>query len=215
MTAKPARAQIATPIAALTAVLVAASVVLTFAVPARAADQSDPDWPCVQRKVPNLSAGQMWAGPPAEGDWEDDPEIARLAGVMAARRTSLDEVRALATDYASGLETSERPARMSLLFSGVLDRIDSERREIMSGISRYAHSQVALSDQVREKEAALAEMRAAPEPDLDRVEEAQDNLNWDIRVFRERSQSLTYVCETPVLLEQRAFAIARILAEFT
>lgn len=210
MTAKPARA----PRAALALVL-AAGLLPPLAGPVRAADQSDPDWPCVQRKVPNLSAGQMWAGPPAEGNWEDDPEIARLAGVMAARRTSLDEVRALATDYASGLDTAERPARMALLFSGVLDRIDTERRQIMSGISRYAHSQVALSDAVKEKEAALAELRAASEADLDKVEEAQDNLNWDIRVFRERSQSLTYVCETPVLLEQRAFAIARILAEFT
>jgi hypothetical protein len=28
-------------------------------------------------------------------------------------------------------------------------------------------------------------------------------------VFDERKQSLTYVCESPVILEKRAFAIAR------
>lgn len=202
------------PVRTLLAVL-AIVIFPTFAGLATAADQSDPDWPCVQRKVPRLSAGQMWPGPPAEGNWEDDPAISRLAGVMAARRTTLDEVRALAADYGAEIEPSSRPARMALLFAGVLDRIDTERRAIMGGISRYAHRQVALSDAVKAKETALAELRADPEADPDAVEEAQDNVNWDIRVFRERSQSLTYVCETPVLLEQRAFAIARILAELS
>jgi hypothetical protein len=182
--------------------------------PARAADQStDPDWPCIQRKVPSLSVGQMWSGPPAEGNWEDDPDIARLARTMAARRTSLDEVKALATEYASTLSPEQRPGQMALLFTGVLDRIDAERHDVMGGISRYAHQQVGLSDSVKADEAALAALRADPNPDLDKVEEAQDKLNWGVRVYRERSQSLTYVCETPVLLEQRAFAIARILAD--
>ncbi|PZQ49009.1 MAG: hypothetical protein DI556_12745 [Rhodovulum sulfidophilum] len=181
---------------------------------ARAADQStDPDWPCIQRKVPSLSVGQMWSGAPAEGNWEDDPEIARLARVMAARRTSLEEVTALARQYAATVEPGERPGRMALLFTGVLDRIDAERHEVMGGISRYAHRQVSLSDEVKAEQAAFDAMRADPDADLDKVEEAQDKLNWDIRVYRERAQSLTYVCETPVLLEQRAFAIARILAE--
>ena len=37
-------------------------------------------------------------------------------------------------------------------------------------------------------------------------------LDWDQRIFTERQQSLTYVCETPVILEQRAFALGRIIA---
>ena len=192
-----------------------AALALAAAAPglARAADQrTDPDWPCVQRKVPSLSVGQMWPGPPAEGDWRDDPDLARLAGVMAARRTPLEEVKALAEEYASGIEPAARPERMALLFAAVLDRIDSERHEVMGGIGRYAHKQVGLSETVKAEEAALATLQADPNADPDKVEEAQDKLNWDIRLYRERSQSLTYVCETPTLLEQRAFAIARILA---
>jgi hypothetical protein len=180
-----------------------------------AADQTDPDWPCIQRKVPSLSVGQMWGGPPAEGDWTHDPDIVRLANVMAARRTSLDEVKALATDYAGTLDPTQRQPRMALLFSGVLDRIDAERREVMGGISRYAHHQIDLSSGVKEKETTLADLKADANADPDKVEEAQDNLNWEIRLYRERAQSLTYVCETPVLLEQRAFSIARILGEIS
>ncbi|MER2510585.1 hypothetical protein [Amaricoccus sp.] len=179
---------------------------------ASAASFDDPDWPCIQRKVPTLSVGQMWPGPPPEGDWLADPELARLVDVVAARRTSLDEVKTLADAYAAKLPAEERPARMALLFAGVLDRIDVERAQIITGIGRYAHKQADVSTRVKAREAEIATLEAAPEPDLDKVEEMRDTLNWDIRVYRERAQALTYVCETPVLLEQRAFAIARILA---
>ena len=36
--------------------------------------------------------------------------------------------------------------------------------------------------------------------------------DWDIRIFEDRRQSLVYLCEQPVLLEQRAFALARAIA---
>lgn len=200
MSAKPGRALIGL-------------LLLCAAAPAWAADPAvDPDWPCVQRKVPTLSVGQMWSGPPAEGDIAADPDLMRLAGLMAPRRTSLDEVKALATDYAGGVDPGARQARMALLFTGILERIDAERRDVMGGISRYAHRQASMADSVKQEEADFAKLRDAPDADPDKVEEAQDKLNWDIRMYRERAQSLTYVCETPVLLEQRAFAIARILA---
>ncbi len=196
---------------------VAAVVLIAFLfgplfAPAEAATFDDPDWPCVQRKVPTLSVGQMWPGPPPEGDWRDDPELAGLVDVVAARRTSLDDVKALADAYAAKLPAEARAPRMALLFAGVLDRIDVERGQIITGIGRYAHKQADVSARIKEREAEIATLEAAPEPDLDKIEELRDTLNWDIRVYRERSQALTYVCETPVLLEQRAFAIARILA---
>ena len=37
----------------------------------------------------------------------------------------------------------------------------------------------------------------------------QDKLLWDIRVYDDRHQSATYVCEVPTLIEQRIGAIAR------
>ena len=37
------------------------------------------------------------------------------------------------------------------------------------------------------------------------------SLDWDMRIYEERERSLTYVCEVPVLYEQRAFAIAKLI----
>jgi hypothetical protein len=60
--------------------------------PAPAQPVEDPDWPCVQRKVPSLSLGQMWGGPIPQGNWRDDPRMEALAGEIAARRSPLEEV---------------------------------------------------------------------------------------------------------------------------
>jgi len=40
-------------------------------------------------------------------------------------------------------------------------------------------------------------------------DELNEQIDWDTRIYEEREQSLRYVCETPVLLEQRLFQIGR------
>ena len=37
-------------------------------------------------------------------------------------------------------------------------------------------------------------------------------VQWDTRVFEDRRRALTYVCEAPVLIEQRLGALARTIA---
>ena len=39
--------------------------------------------------------------------------------------------------------------------------------------------------------------------------ELEEQILWDSRIYDERERSLTYICEQPVLLEQRIFALAR------
>lgn len=173
----------------------------------------DPDWPCVQRKVPELSIGQMWAGPLPEAGATPDPAAADLAARIAPRRVSDADVQAAASAYAASLSADERPERLAEVFAAVLDRINAERAQVITGISRYSHRQIEMADRIAARESALAEFEKVPEAerDMDRFEEEEDALKWDTRVYRDRQQSLSYVCETPVLLEQRAFAIARIL----
>jgi hypothetical protein len=179
---------------------------------AGAAQQPDPDWPCVQRRVPELTAAQMWAGPPPSG--EASPEIEELARHLAARRVPVEEVGAEAAGAVEGLDPAERGERLAELFGAVLHRLNAERGQIIAGIGRYARHQTALSDRIEAMQLELAGLEAAPDDakDWDRIEELRDTLLWETRVFKERAQSLSYVCETPVLLEQRAFAIARALA---
>lgn len=189
-----------------------------LALPAVAADFSDPDWPCVQRKVVNLSWGMMWTGLPIDeslGDWRDDPEIRALAETIAVRRTPIEEAEARIAAFADGLG-EDRERRLALLFKAAFELIDRERAQIVNGIGRYARKQAGLAERIDEARiefAALTEAERAAEGEdldrLDRIEELEDQIAWDTRIFDERQRSLTYVCESPVLLEQRAFALAR------
>jgi hypothetical protein len=46
--------------------LALAALLLPAANMALAAMNTDPDWPCIQRKVPELSIASLWQGPPAD-----------------------------------------------------------------------------------------------------------------------------------------------------
>ena len=49
-------------------------------VEAQRAAAGPPDWPCVQRLIPELAWGTLWTGPPLdelEQEWWEDEEIAR------------------------------------------------------------------------------------------------------------------------------------------
>lgn len=181
---------------------------------ATAADLLDPPWPCVQRKMPEVSIGMVWAGPevaPDDLSWKDDTEVSRLVPQLAARRLALEDAYAEIDGFADALG-SNKSRRLTLLFVGLLQAINRERREIMAGIERYARKQEGLSKEIKANLAELSELRAARTADSappKRLHVLEKQLTWETRVYDERRQSLTYVCESPVLLEQRIFALSR------
>lgn len=193
-----------------------ALAIACMAVPASAQMAEDPDWPCIQRKVPHLSVAQLWSGPPVPEDnsWRDDATVAKLANMAAARRTDLDTLPPLLAELDATDEHS-RDERLAAVFGGAFQSIDRERARIIAGIERFARKHRALAEQIdhRDEELRAAEAAVAEDDydELDRIEEMQDQQDWDIRIYQERQKSLTYVCETPVILERRAFALARMI----
>ena len=177
----------------------------------------DENWPCPQRKVEHLSWGQMWAGPvlPELPRWRQDEEFAQLVPLLTARGVALDEVAPLvASITANAVET--RDARLTRLFAAAFQEIDTERFKIVSGIGRFAEKHRALSDQIDAKREEAARLLAkAEETDdndaWDAYEAKEDEVYWDTRIYQDRQRSITYVCESPVLLEKRAFAVAQMI----
>ena len=179
--------------------------------PVLAASGTDPTWPCIQRKQPHLSLGQVWTGPVPDEETAKlvkDPEIADLADRLEQRRLPLEEAEAEIAEFAGQADA----ARLTALMVAIFERIEPERSAIIAGIARYGESQVALSRKIEARRARMAELESAENPDFDAIDAEEEALDWDQRIFTERQQSLTYVCETPVLLEQRAFALGRALS---
>ncbi|MDR7037292.1 hypothetical protein J2X36_002039 [Methylobacterium sp. BE186] len=187
--------------------------------PALAQPRPDPDWPCVQRKVPTLSAGTVWTGPDLEsaGAWGDDFEAAALAQKIASRRTELKDVDGLLDAYVAKLDEAKDPEKaqhLTRVFAGVFEVINGERSRVMSGIARYAQGQRRMAERIRQEADQISQTKDAPSAqdarDIPKDQsEIETKFAWDRRIFQERSQSLTYVCEVPTLLEQRLGEIAR------
>lgn len=197
---------------ALLLVLAAPLAVALLGRPAVAQPAEDPDWPCVQRLVPELVPGMLWSGPalPRDGGgWEDDSEVRELARDVAARRTPLPEAQKQIDAFAGTLKPGERDARLGALFMGALDLINTERSSIVEGLKRFTRRQRELSDQITQNEAS---MRRSPGDDPAAQERMAQQQVWGLRLFDERERALTYLCEQPVLLEQRAFALGRHIA---
>ncbi|AGT07212.1 hypothetical protein [Paracoccus aminophilus] len=172
---------------------------------------TDPDWPCIQRKQPHLSLGQVWTGPvPTEAQQElaKTRDIANLAEALEQRRVSVEDAEKQIGDYAKTASNDQLTALMVAIF----DRLDSRRASLIEGIGRYGHKQVALAQQIDDRRGKMEAMQKADKPDFDAIDKEEAALDWDTRIFTDRQQSLTYVCETPVILEQRAFSLGRAIA---
>lgn len=183
--------------------------------PALAQPKGDPDWPCVQRKVSTLSPGTVWTGPDlAEaGPWGDDFEAAQLAQKIASRRTPLDEVDPLLDAFAQSAGP-EKDKRLTRVFAGVFEVLNGERNKVVAGIGRYAQGQRRMAERIRDEADKISATKDGPSAQDARdmpkeASELETKFAWDRRIFQERSQSLTYVCEVPTLLEQRLGEIAR------
>lgn len=180
--------------------------------PGQHAAPKDADWPCVQVKVPEMSWGQMWSGPSLDTafkSWRNDEEVAALVSTLASRRTKIEDAKTRIDDFAGELEGGAE-AKLTELFAGVFESLNDERSRIMTGIERFARKQRDLSERIKRESLKIAEeqkdMASQATPEAAREREA---LDWDTRIYDERQQSLTYVCESPILLEQRAFEIGR------
>ncbi len=194
------------------------AVLLLSATAASAQPRPDSDWPCVQRKVETLSPGQFWTGPDiaAAGDWGSDNDAAALAQKIASRRTDLSQVDPLLDDYAAKLGTDKdaKDKALTRVYAGVFEVINGERGKVMSGIARYSQGQRRMAERIRDEADKISQVKDAPS-NADATElpkdqsETETKFAWDRRIFQERSQSLTYVCEVPQLLEQRLGEIAR------
>lgn len=195
----------------LTKAALAAAVVAGLGGMAQAAVGTDPDWPCIQRKQPNLSLGQIWTGPvpdDAVNALATSPEVKAFAARLEQRRLPMAEAEAEIAEFAKTADN----ATLTALMVAIVHGIDGRRQALMAGIGRYGHKQVSLAAQIEERRTKMAAMEAASTPDFDAIDAEEKALDWDTRIFTDRQQSLTYVCEMPVILEQRAFALGRAIS---
>jgi Spy/CpxP family protein refolding chaperone len=183
--------------------------------PAHAAGRSDPNWPCPQPKVPQMSVAAIWDGPPiadVSDAWEDNPALKELVVKLAARRTTLDEAKEAVAAFVSG-DPTEKQDKAKRLFAGLFDTLNQQRADVIRGIERVDRKQKELADKIRSDVAALRELQDKVEPDQSKINALASEVEWSTRIFDERRKTIRYVCEVPTVIEQRTFTLARAIRQ--
>ncbi|MFY0991812.1 hypothetical protein [Halomonas sp. C05BenzN] len=185
-------------------------------VEAQRAAAGPPDWPCVQRLIPELAWGTIWTGPSLddlEQAWWEDEEVGRVARFATARETPEDEALERVRDFVASVDKGEAEERLTLLFAGLFELTNRERRRTIDGIRQASRAQMgrleAISDMVDELEA----LRADDSADEAEIERLSESLFWEERTFERRQQALPAMCEQPYLLEERLGRMVRVIME--
>lgn len=187
----------------LSAVVVMAAC---WAQPSRALDPRYPDWPCQQLKVPGISVASVWNGPSIEGidSKPADTKEADLVTRLAARRTPIEDARKLIADYLVGTD-AEKQDKATKLFAQLYSKLNAQRDEVMNGIERFSRKQKAAAEDIRAEAQKLREMQDKTNADQAQTEDLASRLAWQTRIFEDRRQSTSYVCDVPVQIEKRLF----------
>lgn len=170
---------------------------------------TDADWPCTQRLVPRLAAAALWPGPPPEGDWRAEPEVAALVGRIAPRAVQERDGIAAIEGFGAQFDQPARRRLLPLVFAGALDEANRLRDGLIEQIRRLSRRQRDLAERVRGLEAELRAMPADAEPARQELEQRRA---FATKAFTDANATMRFACEAPVRLEARLGAYARTLA---
>lgn len=175
----------------------------------------DPDWPCQQVKVGDLSVAAFWNGPAVDDtarDWRKDAAAAALVGQVVQRRLKLDEAGARIAAFAQAAGDAKHQ-HLTALFAGVFDVLSQERGNVMNGLDRFSKRQKVLADNLRHEGEQLRTAQTSTPPDETRVAELTQRLTWDTQVFEQRRQSLRFACDVPTVIEQRLYSLGKLIQQ--
>jgi hypothetical protein len=178
-----------------------------------AADPRYPDWPCAQAKVPEISLAAVWDGPAlddATANWKNDAKVSALVPRLAARRTPLDEAEKAITEFLSG-SSAQKTETGKLLFAGLFDTLNAQRSSVMNGLERVTRKQREAAEKIRDDTLALQALQDTATPDQAKVDELGNQLVWQTRIFEDRRRVIKFVCEVPTAIDQRLFALGRVI----
>ena len=123
----------------------------------------DPDWPCQQVKVPELSVAAIWPEPLPEKTADaasDLPGLSELVAKLAARKTPVEEAEKDIAAFVTGTP-EERKKKADLLFIGLFNALNAQRSQVMNGIERAYRKQKDFAGKIRADTEKLRELQDA------------------------------------------------------
>lgn len=191
--------------------LLAAAVILGAVMLGAAGPVTDPDWPCVQRLVPRLTAGLLWAGPPATANWRDNAEVAALVRKVAPRSVPAARAAAEVGAFADGIPAGARAETLAEVFAGLVAQTNEQRGDVIERLREITRGQRRLAESA---ERVGAQLNALPDdaPAAQRADLTGQRVLM-VREYEEIGRTLRYACEAPVAMEAKLGTLSQAMRQ--
>jgi len=170
-------------------------------------------WPCEQVYNPILNLNSIWQGPSIEKVlkdwWKDDiviDYVNQLSDPILSEEDGIKIIEEFAKKhtYFGLIRKSEQKEKLILLFAGLYQKAKDKRNRQYMGIIKFVDRQESLRKEIGNASKSLRKFRKNKIDIKDpKYIDASSKLEWNTRVFDQRTRLTEYICEEPVFNTQR------------
>jgi len=177
--------------------------------------EKNPDWPCIQVFIEELSWGSIWTGPPLNENsskWKDDENLNALATKLMNRKTKENEGISELKKY---IKKNNSPNELTKLFHALFDTTNKIWKKRTEKLLNFGKRQRLTSEKISMKLDKIKELSKDHNLNKDEIQKLENEKFWDIRRFEDRRNLSDSLCEQPRFYEKRLGTYAGIMLENT
>ena len=170
-------------------------------------------WPCDQVYNPKLNLSSIWQGPSIESSlkvWWKHDDVIEYVNILANPTlneedgTKMIEEFAKKYTYMGIIKKSEQKEKLVFLFAGLYQKAKDRRARQYKGIIKFVERQESLRKAIGTSSKLIRKYRKEKiNIKSQKFLDANSQLEWNTRVFDQRTRLTEYVCEEPVFNTQR------------
>ena len=181
-------------------------------------------WPCDQVYNPKLNITAIWQGPEIDEKlknwWKHDDVIEyvnMLSDPVLSEKEGIKLIEEFAKKYSyfGLIKKGEQKEKLVFLFAGLYQKANDRRNRQYRGIIKFVEKQELIRKEIGISSKLIRSYRKKKiDQKNQKFIEANSRLEWNTRVFDQRTRLTEYVCEEPVLNTQRLGYQARKILSF-
>ncbi len=176
-------------------------------------DKPPKKWPCDQVYNPQLNLSTIWQGPSIDSalkDWWKHDDVIEYVNTLSDPTLNEEVGKQLINEfakkytYAGLIKKAEQKEKLIFLFAGLYQKAKDRRSRQYKGIIKFVDRQEDLRKAIGSSSKLIRKYRKEK---LDqksiKYKDAASQLEWNTKVFDQRTKLTEYICEEPVFNTQR------------
>ena len=176
-------------------------------------DKPPKKWPCDQVYNPQLNLSTIWQGPSIESalkDWWKHDDVIEYVNILSDPTLDEEVGKQLINEFAKKytyvgfIKKAEQKEKLIFLFAGLYQKAKDRRSRQYKGIVKFVERQEDLRKAIGASSKLIRKYRKEKlDKKSNKYKDAASKLEWNTKVFDQRTKLTEYICEEPVYNTQR------------